>query len=91
MIDASKPKDGLRRVHKRISNVQYFLEHRNGYFYVLTNAPIRENIPCENYYLGIFKAEDIESATWQVRNLNTKAYFSYYFRYCLRDKNIMYS
>ncbi|KAL9666982.1 hypothetical protein QQ045_001326 [Rhodiola kirilowii] len=65
VIDATKPEDGLRRVHKRIPNVQYFLEHHNGHFYVLTNAPVYENLTREEYYLAICKVEDAESGTWQ--------------------------
>uniref|UniRef100_A0A7N0ZZL7 Prolyl endopeptidase n=1 Tax=Kalanchoe fedtschenkoi TaxID=63787 RepID=A0A7N0ZZL7_KALFE len=65
VIDTSKPEDGLRRVHKRIPNVQYFLEHHCGYFYVLTNAPVHGNLSREDYYLAISKVEDAESATWQ--------------------------
>lgn len=71
IIDATKPQDGLRRIHKRAPGVQYFLEHHSGYFYVLTNAPLRERkFSCGNYYLAMCRVEDIQSASWQVNFLH---------------------
>ncbi|CAA0825569.1 Prolyl oligopeptidase family protein [Striga hermonthica] len=37
-FNAANPQIGLQRFCKRVSGVQYFLEHHSGYFYALTNA-----------------------------------------------------
>lgn len=68
VIDAANPFDSLHRVHKRVHGVQYFLEHHHGFFYVLTNHPSVEvkKLHCGNFYLGICRIEDINSAIWQV-------------------------
>lgn len=67
VIDAANPFDSLHRVHKRVHGVQYFLEHHHGFFYVLTNHPSVEvkKLHCGNFYLGICRIEDINSAIWQ--------------------------
>lgn len=67
MIDATNPLGGLRRVHKRVSGVQYFLEHHYGFFYILTNSPLSENEECSggDYYLARCQAEKLYSANWQ--------------------------
>ncbi|XP_010261180.1 PREDICTED: uncharacterized protein LOC104600060 [Nelumbo nucifera] len=67
ILDASKPHSGLRRVRKRVPGVQYFLEHHYGYFYILTNAPLREDADLfdRGYYLTRCKAGDIQLSTWQ--------------------------
>lgn len=68
MIDAAKPLAGLERIRKRVSGVQYFLEHHYGFFYILTNAPLSENEKwsSRDYYLAKCRLEDIHSANWQV-------------------------
>lgn len=73
MIDAANPLDGLQRVWKRVSGVQYFLEHHHGLFYVLTNAPLSENKVWsgEGYYLASCRGEDLPTSNWQVKFLLT--------------------
>jgi len=68
VIDAANPLDGPRRVHRRIHDVQYFLEHHQGFFYVLTNRPLDRVGKLGNgkLYLGICRVEDINSGDWQV-------------------------
>lgn len=67
MIDATNPLGGLQRVHKRVSGVQYFLEHHYGLFYILTNAPLSENEQCGgDYYLVRCRVEEVQSANWLV-------------------------
>ncbi|XP_074268263.1 uncharacterized protein LOC141591729 isoform X1 [Silene latifolia] len=67
VLDAISPLNSLRRVHKRIDGVQFFLEHHQGFFYVLTNNPSTEvgMLPRENFYMGICRVEDIDSKNWQ--------------------------
>ncbi|MBA0805636.1 hypothetical protein Gohar_005131 [Gossypium harknessii] len=67
VVDATEPLNGLQRVHERVSGVQYFLEHHFGFFYILTNAPMKENIKCshEGLYLARCRVGDIQSTTWQ--------------------------
>ncbi|KAB2614264.1 prolyl endopeptidase-like [Pyrus ussuriensis x Pyrus communis] len=67
LIDAANPLDGLQRVWKRVSGVQYFLEHHHGLFYVLTNAPLSENKVWsgEGYYLASCRGEDLPTSNWQ--------------------------
>lgn len=87
MIDATNPLDGLQRVRKRVSGVQYFLEHHYGVFYILTNAPLSENKEQSggDYYLATFQAEQIQSSDWQVALvLSTNEMFPIiYFHYSL--------
>ncbi|XP_057996268.1 uncharacterized protein LOC110643906 [Hevea brasiliensis] len=64
VIDATNPFDGLQRIHKRVSNVQYFLEHHNGLFYILTNAALSGSSG-GNYYLATCPVEHIKSSQWQ--------------------------
>lgn len=68
VIDAVNPQSGLQRFCKRVSGVQYFLEHHEGFFYVLTNAPLSkdESSGCGDYYLGRCRAEDLQSRNLQV-------------------------
>ncbi|KAK6133978.1 hypothetical protein DH2020_032280 [Rehmannia glutinosa] len=56
VINATNPQDGLQRFCKRVSGVQYFLEHHSGNFYVLTNAPTSKD---ENFSNIIMPGEDI--------------------------------
>ncbi|GAB4840171.1 hypothetical protein Ancab_020936 [Ancistrocladus abbreviatus] len=67
VIDATHPLDGLRRIHKRIPGVQFFVEHHYGFFYVLTNYPTNEakKLLGGNYYLAMCRVEDICSTNWQ--------------------------
>ncbi|KAK6157767.1 hypothetical protein DH2020_012015 [Rehmannia glutinosa] len=64
VINATNPQGGLQRFCKRVSGVQYFLEHHSGNFYVLTNAPTSkdENFSGNGYYLARCRDEDAESA-----------------------------
>ncbi|KAE9605614.1 putative oligopeptidase B [Lupinus albus] len=66
IIDSANPMDGLQRICKRTSGVQYFVEHHSGLFYILTNAPMPDG-QCfgEDYYLVRCRVEDIESAKWE--------------------------
>ncbi|XP_050223257.1 uncharacterized protein LOC126673230 [Mercurialis annua] len=64
VIEAANPLHGLQRVHKRVSGVQYFLEHHSGSFYILTNAPL-SGWNGENYYLATCQVEDIQTRKWQ--------------------------
>ncbi|KAJ8774541.1 hypothetical protein K2173_016987 [Erythroxylum novogranatense] len=67
VIDATSPLGGLRRIHKRIPDVQCFLEHHYGVFYTLTNAPLSENKKwsCGNFYLARCNVEDTRPSNWQ--------------------------
>ncbi|KAK8659346.1 hypothetical protein V6N13_029550 [Hibiscus sabdariffa] len=67
VVDATDPLSGLQRVHGRVSGVQYFLEHHFGFFYILTNAPMKENMKCSNegLYLARCRVGDMQSTTWQ--------------------------
>ncbi|KAL5828577.1 hypothetical protein ACOSQ3_018045 [Xanthoceras sorbifolium] len=67
LIDAANPLAGLQRIRKRVSGVQYFLEHHYGLFYILTNAPLSENEKWSSgdYYLARCRIEDIHMANWQ--------------------------
>lgn len=59
--------EGIQRICKRTSGVQYFVEHHTGLFYILTNAPMPDGKwSGEDYYLVRCQVEDIESAKWQV-------------------------
>lgn len=59
--------DGLQRLCKRTSGVQYFVEHHSGLFYILTNAPLPDGQwSGEEYYLVRCRVEDIESPKLQV-------------------------
>lgn len=66
IVNADKPPlAGLRRARERVPGVQCFLEHHNGFFYILTNAPTDE-WSGEGYYLTRCLVEDVESSQWQV-------------------------
>ncbi|PQQ17042.1 dipeptidyl aminopeptidase BI [Prunus yedoensis var. nudiflora] len=67
LIDAANPLDGLQKVWKRVSGVQFFLEHHHGLFYVLTNAPLSESKKWsgEGYYLASCHLQDLLSSNWQ--------------------------
>ncbi|XP_027362765.1 uncharacterized protein LOC113870370 [Abrus precatorius] len=66
VIDSVNPSNGLQKICKRTSGVQYFVEHHSGLFYILTNAPIPAGQwSGEGYYLVRCHVEDIESAKLQ--------------------------
>ncbi|XP_071708962.1 uncharacterized protein [Rutidosis leptorrhynchoides] len=68
VIDANNPKDGLRKIHDRVSGVQFFLEHHKGFFYILTNAPLasENELLDRKYYLARCCVDDVQSTSWQV-------------------------
>ncbi|KAM7487538.1 hypothetical protein LguiB_025022 [Lonicera macranthoides] len=67
VIDVTNPYDGLRRFHKRVRDVQCFLEHHHGFFYILTNAALGEDkkFSSKNYYLARCQVADVQSDNWQ--------------------------
>ncbi|XP_073221683.1 uncharacterized protein [Cicer arietinum] len=66
VLDSANPMDGLQRLCKRTSGVQYFVEHHSGLFYILTNAPLPDGQwSGEEYYLVRCRVEDIESPKLQ--------------------------
>ncbi|XP_010521477.1 PREDICTED: uncharacterized protein LOC104800376 isoform X1 [Tarenaya hassleriana] len=67
VISADYPSAGLRRVRRRAVGVQYFLEHHNGLFYILTNAPTSgtSERSGKGYYLTRCRVEEIEASNWQ--------------------------
>lgn len=67
IINAINPQAGLQRFCKRVSGVQYFLEHHCGLFYVLTNAPTSKyKFSNEGYYLARCRDEDAQSSNLKV-------------------------
>lgn len=67
-INSMDPETGLQRFCRRVSGVQYFLEHHYGFFYILTNAPMRDDkkFSGNGYYLARCRVEDVQSANFQV-------------------------
>ncbi|XP_027151689.1 uncharacterized protein LOC113751765 isoform X2 [Coffea eugenioides] len=67
VIDAFNPKSGILRFCERVSGVQYFLEHHDGFFYILTNAPLRKDELSNSgdYYLGRCRADNLHSTNLQ--------------------------
>ncbi|XP_039059867.1 protease 2 [Hibiscus syriacus] len=67
VIDSTDPLNDLQKVHNRIPGIQYFLEHHFGFFYILTNAPMKENMKCSNEGLCLARCQvgAIQSTTWQ--------------------------
>ncbi|KAJ4838503.1 hypothetical protein Tsubulata_030463, partial [Turnera subulata] len=67
VVDATRPHDGLQRIRKRTTGVQYFLEHHNGWFYILTNYPLPEyeEWPEGKFYLARCPVEQIQTSNWQ--------------------------
>ncbi|WZZ68433.1 hypothetical protein YC2023_079803 [Brassica napus] len=68
IVNAEKPLAGLRRARERAPGVQCFLEHHNGFFYILTNAhtDAASEWSGEGYYLSRCLVEEVESSEWQV-------------------------
>ncbi|CAN1137429.1 Dipeptidyl aminopeptidase BI [Linum perenne] len=63
VIDAARPLDGLERICNRVSDVQCFVEHHYGSFFILTNAPLSENkeIADGSYYLVTCRTDHVHS------------------------------
>lgn len=68
IVNAEKPLAGLRRARERVHGVQCFLEHHNGFFYILYNDPTNaaSEWSGEGYYLTRCLVEEVESSEWQV-------------------------
>ncbi|XP_075483481.1 uncharacterized protein LOC142523653 [Primulina tabacum] len=67
VINATNLQAGLQRFCKRVSGVQYFLEHHCGFFYILTNAPTGEGkkFSGSGYYLARCRDDDVQSVNLQ--------------------------
>ncbi|KAM0866112.1 hypothetical protein ACQ4PT_042830 [Festuca glaucescens] len=67
VMESGNVREGLWPVQKRTNKVQYFLEHHNGFFYILTNAPLEDiETSAEGYYLARCRAEKALMDRWQV-------------------------
>uniref|UniRef100_A0A453L1U3 Prolyl endopeptidase n=1 Tax=Aegilops tauschii subsp. strangulata TaxID=200361 RepID=A0A453L1U3_AEGTS len=67
VMESGNVREGLWPVQKRTNKVQYFLEHHNGFFYILTNAPLKDTeTAVEGYYLARCRAEKSLMDKWQV-------------------------
>ncbi|KAI4989934.1 hypothetical protein ZWY2020_038297 [Hordeum vulgare] len=67
VMESGNVREGLWPVQKRTNKVQYFLEHHNGFFYILTNAPLKDTgTTVEGYYLARCRAEKSLMDKWQV-------------------------
>ncbi|MCD7467948.1 hypothetical protein HAX54_005659 [Datura stramonium] len=67
VINATNSQTGIQRFCKRVSGVQYFLEHHHGFFYVLTNS---RNVGGESplsgeYFLARCPVENLQSTCLQ--------------------------
>lgn len=71
VINATNLQTGIQRFCKRVSGVQYFLEHHHGFFYVLTNyRNVGEESPSSGeYYLARCPVENLQSTSLQVYRL----------------------
>ncbi|KAG7586369.1 Alpha/Beta hydrolase fold [Arabidopsis thaliana x Arabidopsis arenosa] len=67
IVNADKPMAGLQRTRERVPGVQCFLEHHNGFFYILTNSPSNaiSEWSGEGYYLTRCLVEEVEVSDWQ--------------------------
>ncbi|XP_009761516.1 uncharacterized protein [Nicotiana sylvestris] len=67
VINAANLQTGIQRFCKRVSGVQYFLEHHHGFFYVLTNSHnVGEESPSSGeYYLARCPVENLQSICLQ--------------------------
>ncbi|KAL6655388.1 hypothetical protein ACP70R_006214 [Stipagrostis hirtigluma subsp. patula] len=66
VMESDNVREGLWPVRKRADKVQYFLEHHNGFFYILTNAPLTDTkVATEGYYLARSRAEKSLVDKWQ--------------------------
>ncbi|GAA0139791.1 serine protease [Lithospermum erythrorhizon] len=76
VIDSGNLKAGLQRFCQRVSGVQYFLEHHHGFFYVLTNAPTKENdSDIEGYCLARCRVKDMPFPNLQYITLPSEGIF----------------
>ncbi|XP_010415530.1 PREDICTED: uncharacterized protein LOC104701531 [Camelina sativa] len=68
IVNADKPMANLRRTRERVPGVQCFLEHHNGFFYILTNSPSNATSEWsgEGYYLTRCLVEELEASDWQI-------------------------
>lgn len=67
VMESDNVREGLWPIRKRVDKVQYFLEHHNGFFYILTNAPVNDTeMTNEGYYLARCRAEKSLVDRWQV-------------------------
>jgi hypothetical protein len=61
LLDAKDPEQALQRVEPRRSDVEYFVEHHDGFLYILTNS----GLGC-NYRLVQCPVDSTSSKHWQV-------------------------
>ncbi|KAL6844833.1 hypothetical protein ACP4OV_025492 [Aristida adscensionis] len=67
VMDPDNLREGLWPIKRRADKVQYFLEHHNGFFYILTNAPLTDTeTATERYYLARSRAVKSLVDKWQV-------------------------
>ncbi|XP_021308980.1 uncharacterized protein LOC8063744 isoform X2 [Sorghum bicolor] len=70
VIESDNLREGLWPIRNRVDKVQYFLEHHNGFFYILTNAPVNDTeMTTEGYYLARCRAEKSLVDRWQIVTL----------------------
>ncbi|KAL2620360.1 hypothetical protein R1flu_000565 [Riccia fluitans] len=68
LVDADDPEAGLQLVEKRRVGVQYFIEHHQGFLYILTNRrPTTESVSDApgDYRLVRCQLQDLRSEHWQ--------------------------
>lgn len=66
LMDAADVRGGLQRIRERECGVQYFVEHHDGFFYILTNAPLEDGkMVADNYQLARCSVRNIASNKWQ--------------------------
>lgn len=63
LVDARNPGGGVRIVEPRRSEVEYFVEHHDGFLYILTNAG-----PSPNYRLVRCPVQTPASKHWEVNS-----------------------
>ncbi len=61
LLDAKDPEQAPQRVEPRRSDVEYFVEHHDGFLYILTNS----GLGC-NYQLVQCPVDSTSSKHWQV-------------------------
>jgi oligopeptidase B len=62
-VDARNPEGSIRIVERRRSEVEYFVEHHDGFLYILTNLG-----PCPNYRLVRCPIQTPAAKHWQVNS-----------------------
>jgi hypothetical protein len=66
VIKSDNVRKGLWTIRKCADQVQYFLEHHSGFFYIITNAPLKDaETPTEGYHLTS-RTEKSLVDKWQV-------------------------